>query len=174
MLTTAMPSPGLLFGSFLFRGDLHTGDSLRTLWEAEFGASIALAPSENPLFDYYAIEMGTPLSRIFFLAVTPFPREYLLSTKLLALQWEQQYAARGAREVNIDVGFLSPENFILATTKNYAHRIYLGQNIFADLTYYFSQGDICVLPWTYPDYCDDEKKNFFRWARELLLEFRKR
>ncbi len=174
MLTTTMPSPGLVFGSFLFRTDLHTGDSWRNLWEAEFGPSLAFTPSANPLCEYYAVEMGTPLSRIFFMSVTPFPREYLLSTKLLALGWEKKYASQGAREVNVDVGFLSPENFILATTKNYAHRIYLGQNIFADLTYYFSQGDIGVLPWTYPDYCDEEKKNFFRWARGLLLEVRNR
>ncbi len=168
-----MPSPGLLFGSFLYRADLHTAGSLRSTWEAQFGSSIVFTPSENPLVDYYATEMGAPLGRVFFLSATAFPREYLLSTKSLALGWEQTHAPRGVREVNVDVGFLSPENFILATTKNYSHRIYLGQNLFADLTYFFAQGDLRVLPWTYPDYCDEEKKNFFRWARGFLLEILK-
>ncbi len=63
----------------------------------------------------------------------------------------------------------SLENFVLATTKNYSHRPYLGQNIFADLTYHFHQGQFEFLPWTYPDYRDPKKVEFLSWARSYLL-----
>jgi hypothetical protein len=66
--------------------------------------------------------------------------------------------------VNVDVGFPSLENFVPATTKNFTQRIYLDRGIFADLTYYFHEGDLRVQPWTYPDYRDEQKLNFFRWA----------
>lgn len=72
--------------------------------------------------------------------------------------------------VNADIGFLSLENFILATTKNFSHRVFLGQSIFGDLTYYFHLGELQTFPWTYPDYVDEEKKNFFTWGRGFLLQ----
>lgn len=167
-----VPSQGLLFASFLYRSDLYTETQLINFWEEQFGESFRLSPKENPLTSYYAKEMGEPLSRIFFLTHKTFPREFLLTTKLLSLEWETKWAFDGKRSINIDIGFLSPENFLLATTKNYAHRIYLGQNIFADLTYQFHQGELQVFPWTYPDYLDQEKKDFINWARSFLLQIR--
>lgn len=169
-METRPSSPGLLFGSFLFRQDLHTHDELKDFWEKQFGKCFSLIPQTNPLNTYYAKEMGENLSRIFCLSSQPFPREYLLSTKLQSLGWEKNWSQDGSRRVNADIGFLCLENFILATTKNYSHRIFLGQDIFADLTYYFHQGGIQTLPWTYPDYVDQEKKDFFSWGRSFLLQ----
>ena len=169
MLKTESPSPGLLFGSFLFRSDLHDQSSFLSFWEKRFGDSLSFVPSQNPLISYYSKEMGAPLSRIFFLTKEKFPREFLLSTKLEALVWERNWSVDGKRMVNVDIGLLSLENFILATTKNYSHRIFLGQNIFADLTYQFQQKAFHNLPWTYPDFADDEKKEFFLRGRSYLL-----
>lgn len=165
-------SPGLLFGSFLYRKDLFREEDLCIRWEGSYGKSFSFYPKFNPLNDYYSREMGPDLGRIFFLTTRSYPREYLLSSKLLALRWEEEWKKEGARMVNVDTGFLSPENFLLATTKNYSHRVYLGQRIFADLTYYFHQGTLQTLAWTYPDYLDDEKKEFFDWGRSFLLQNR--
>jgi hypothetical protein len=170
MIHTEVPSQGLLFSSFLFRDDLFSTNEFKKLWESQFQEGFSFVPTLNPLSDYYKKEMGGDLSRIFFLTSKVYPREFLLSTKLLALNWERQLAQNSKRMVNVDVGFLSLENFILATTKNYSHRIYLAQNIFTDLTYYFHQGELQTLPWTYPDYMDEEKKQFFTWARTFLLQ----
>ncbi len=170
MLILNPPTPGLIFASFLYRNDLYSPEELRTFWSSFFGESFSLIPQLNPLQDYYAKEMGPCLSRIFFLTSKSYPREFLLSTKLLSLEWERTWAKDGKRMVNVDIGFLSLENFILATTKNYSHRIYLGQNIFADLTYNFHQGEFRALPWTYPDYLDEQKKDFLTWGRSFLLQ----
>jgi hypothetical protein len=170
MLKTETPSPGLLFGGFLYRADLYDPTSLTSFWEERFGPSLSFVPTLNPLIPYYSKEMGEPLSRIFFLTTKHFPREYLLSTKLEALEWEKVWSKSGRRMVNIDIGFLTLENFILATTKNYSHRIFLGQNIFADLTYQFQNKSFHNLPWTYPDFIDEEKKEFFSRGRSLLLQ----
>lgn len=170
MLTTTPATPGLLFGSFLFRSDLFSLEELTIFWEKSFGKSFSFTPKYNPLESYYSKEMGDSLSRVFFVTSKTFPREFLLSSKLLALEWEARWAQDGKRMVNVDTGFLSLENFILATTKNYSHRIYLGQNIFADLTYHFHQGEFQTLGWTYPDFIDQEKRDFFTWMRSYLLQ----
>jgi hypothetical protein len=161
---------GLLFGSFLYRSDLFESSELKQLWEETYGLSFSMAPAHNPLFEYYANEMGSSLGRIFFLTSTAFRRESLLQAKLHALDWEQSRLKDGNRLLNVDIGFLSPENFILATTKNYSHRVFIGHDIYADLTYQFSSGRLQTLPWTYPDYADEEKKSFFNWARAYLLQ----
>lgn len=173
MIKTEVASSGLLFGSFLYREDLFTLTDFSTLWEYHFNESFSLIPNNNPLAEYYSKEMGLPLSRAFFLTSTSFPREFLLSAKLMAIEWERKWSENSNRTVNVDIGFLSLENFLLATTKNYSHRIYIGQNIFADLTYYFHGGEIQTLPWTYPDYLDEQKKNFFLWGRSFLLQTRR-
>lgn len=170
MMETRASSPGLLFGSFLYRHDLHSEESLANFWTDQFGKSFSLIPKQNPLASYYSKEMGENLSRIFFLTSKAYPREYLLSTKLQSLAWEKNWSKSNARMINADIGFLSLENFLLATTKNYSHRIFLGQDIFADLTYYFHQGELQTLPWTYPDYLDQDKKDFFLWGRSFLLQ----
>jgi Domain of unknown function (DUF4416) len=172
MLKTDLASQGLLFSSFLYREDLFQKENLIKFWEEKFGKSFALIPLNNPLNDYYQKEMGQGLKRIFFISAKSFPRDFLLSTKLQAISWENSWAYQGKRRVNVDIGLLTSENFLLATTKNYSHRIFIGQNIFADLTYFFHQGRLQTLPWTYPDYQDEEKKNFFSWSRYYLLQTR--
>jgi len=169
MLETESPNPGLIFAGFLYREDKFNSSFLSTFWEERFGPSLAFVPTFNPLVSYYSKEMGEPLARIFFLTTKRFPREYLLSTKLEAIGWEKNWAHEGRRMVNVDIGLLSLENFILATTKNYSHRIFIGQNIFADLTYQFQNKTFHNLPWTYPDFIDDEKKEFFTRGRSYLL-----
>ena len=170
MLETEKPGNGLLFGSFLFRTDLFSQHELLQFWENKFGSSFMFLPQNNPLTEYYAGEMGSNLSRFFCLTSTTFSRESLLTTKLESMSWEKMWAQDSQRRVNVDVGLLSLENFVLATTKNYSHRIYIGQNIFADLTYIYHQRELQCLPWTYPDYADEEKKNFFLWGRAFLLQ----
>ena len=171
MLKTEQPSHGLLFFGILYRSDLFSEEVFAQKLEALFGKFISHTPEFNPLAQYYAKEMGEAslLKRIFFVSTTPYPREFLLSSKLLSLEWERAWAVDDKRMVNVDVGFISAENFILATTKNYAHRVFLGQNIFADLTYQCAEGRYQTLPWTYPDFRDTPKVDFFTWCRSYLL-----
>lgn len=170
MLNLAPVTPGLLFASFLYRTDLSSESDLRQRFENLFGASLYHAPKNNPLVRYYEKEMGPGLARFFLIPSTTFPRESILMAKLLALDWEREWSKDGKRYVNLDIGFLSLENFILATTKNYSHRIFLGQSIYADLTYQYVSGKYEALPWTYPDYQDSEKLEFFTWLRAFLQE----
>lgn len=171
MLQTLTTKPGLLFGSFLFREDLVDEAMLRSRWISHYGEGPSSYTEFNPLFPYYAKEMGPVenLRRFFIVSSGPVDRTHLLSGKLLSLDWEREWAIDHKRMVNVDIGFISLENFILATTKNYSHRIFLGADIFADLTFQFQQGSYKALPWTYPDYLDEKKITFLTRCRAALL-----
>lgn len=171
MLNPESPSQGLLFFGILFRSDLFSAESFIQKIEKLYGKVISFTPSFNPLAAYYSKEMGdvNKLERIFIVPTSDFPREFLLTNKLLSLEWEKEWSQDSKRMVNVDIGFISLENFILATTKNYSHRVFLGQNIFADLTYQCAEGGFQTLPWTYPDFKDQEKLEFFNWCRNFIL-----
>lgn len=171
MLNPETPSQGLLFFGILFRSDLFTDQDMVQKIENLYGKVITFTPEFNPLAAYYSKEMGPEnlLKRIFLVTTAAFPREFLLTNKLLGLEWERAWSKDSKRMVNVDLGFVSLENFILATTKNYSHRVFLGQNIFADLTYQCAEGGFQTLPWTYPDFKDQAKIDFFNWCRSFLL-----
>ncbi len=169
MLKTLPTPPGLIFGSFLYRRDLHTQEELLNLWSSHYGDFDLMVPDFNPLIDYYAKEMTGELARFLVISQKPFPRSELLDGKLKSLEWENTFARDGKRMVNVDIGFLSLENFLLATTKNYSHRIFIGADIFADLTFEFKKSEFRPLPWTYPDYQDPAKIAFLMKSRNRLL-----
>ncbi len=128
--------------------------------------------SEMLFFDrtrYYEREMGWPLYRRFVSFRDLVPPERLVDIKLETNSLEKRYMEKGSRGVNIDPGYISAERLILATGKNYIHRVYLSKGIFADLTLIFQKGSFVPLKWTYPDYADKEIIAFFNDIRDRYM-----
>jgi hypothetical protein len=119
---------------------------------------------------YYAREMGWPLHRRFASFARLIPPDFLVEIKLKTNEIEHKYLSEGNRLVNIDPGYISPERLILATGKNYVHRVYLGKGIYADLTLVFQRGSFCPLNWTYPDYADPDIIGVFTGIREKYMK----
>jgi hypothetical protein len=61
------------------------------------------------------------------------------------------------------------ERFVLASGKNFSHRVYIGSGIYADLTLIYQKGSFQKLPWTYPDYGDDRMLNFLEQVRNKYI-----
>jgi hypothetical protein len=120
--------------------------------------------------DYYAAEMGEPLHRCMLVFRELIEQMDLAPIKLRTNEIELKYAASGRRQVNIDPGYLLYERFVLATGKNYSHRIYIGHGIYADLTLIYQQGAYQPLPWTYPDYKDKPMGDFLTQVRRKYSE----
>ncbi len=123
---------------------------------------------------YYTAEMGTELARRFVAFRDLIARERLPSIKLQTNVLEKRFSrAGGGRRVNIDPGYLTAENLILATGKNYSHRVYVDDGIYADLTLIFQDGSYQPLPWTYPDYRSGEIVALMNAVRnKYLLQLR--
>lgn len=102
--------------------------------------------------DYYQREMG-PLMRTFVAFETLRSPGELASFKIAANTIEDRRRREdGRRRVNIDPGYLGLPQLVLASTKHFAHRIYLDRGIYAEVTLVFQERSFQSLPWTYPDY----------------------
>ena len=123
--------------------------------------------------DYYASEMGRPLYRRMVAFRQLIQQEALCAIKRRTNEIEDGLAADGKRRVNIDPGYMLHERFVLATGKNFTHRIYIGQGIYADLTLIYQQGEFKTLPWTYPDYAALEMRAFLAMVRQKYAADRK-
>jgi hypothetical protein len=77
--------------------------------------------------------------------------------------------ARESRIVNIDPGILTASALIMATAKDFAHRVPLRQGIYAHLELLFSRNAVKLLPWTYPDFKKEGYQRFFIETREAYL-----
>jgi hypothetical protein len=107
--------------------------------------------------DYYGPEMGENLVRRFLSMEKLIRPEILPDIKLATNSVENEFTEGGKRRVNIDPGYISKGHLILATGKSYAHRPYLRDGIYADLTLFYQNKKFRSLPWTYPDYADEKQ-----------------
>jgi hypothetical protein len=95
--------------------------------------------------------------------------QQLVDIKPITNRVEKQFLdPQGGRRINIDPGLLSMENLVLATGKNFTHRIYLQKGIFAEVTLLFQKGKFVTLPWTYPDYASEETTAILSHIRTQL------
>jgi len=115
---------------------------------------------------YYKSELGSPLFRRLLTFETLIDQQELAAIKLATNRLERAYSRNRRRRVNIDPGYLLYERFVLASGKNFAHRIYIGHCIYADLTLIYRKSAFETLPWTYPDYADQPIRSFLERVRK--------
>jgi hypothetical protein len=119
---------------------------------------------------YYEKEMGWPLSRRFISFERLITPESIADIKLITNELEKAHLDNEHRKINIDPGYLTLERLVLATGKNYSHRIYLRKGIYADLTLVFHDGTFRPLSWTYPDYAEEKVIALFNKLRSGYLQ----
>jgi len=124
--------------------------------------------------DYYKDQTGTKILRQFASIERLSDPGKLAKIKHKTNKLEQMLAKSLAlplpRPVNLDPGIIEPSKLILATTKNYSHRIYIGKKMYAEVTLVFDKGTWRSLPYTYPDYRQQCYFDFFNKVRTRLLE----
>lgn len=123
--------------------------------------------------NYYRGEMGEDLKRRFVFFEGLFDPADLADAKLITNSIEKELTRRyrgeeKGRIVNLDVGYLTLGQVVLATTKSYSHRIYLRDGIWAEVTLYYYKGRYSPWPWTYPDYASGMYEDVFIEARAVL------
>jgi hypothetical protein len=135
------------------------------------------ADMESPAFafdltDYYEPEMGPALKRKFMSFAGLVSPESLLGLKLWTNDLEEairRETGAAGRPVNIDPGYLTASALVMATAKDFSHRIPLGRGIYAHLEFLFTRTGVKTLDWTYPDFRRGPCQDFFRTVRELYL-----
>lgn len=168
-----MPKPAKLIIALLARNPAAL-ERARGLIEAELGTVELSSPHILWNFSrYYEEELGPDLIRTWLALAGTVPPDRLLEFKRRTLEIENRLRdGAGKRQVNLDPGVLTLHNFVLATTKDYAHRIYLGAGIYAEVTLIYHRGAYQPLEWTYPDYRTSTCRDFLGACRALLLKQR--
>jgi hypothetical protein len=123
---------------------------------------------------YYAESMGADLQKQFLVFRDLVPPDALPDIKLRTNAIENELAAAHRfpeeRPLNLDPGILTLGKFQLATTKDQAHRIYLRDGIYAEVTLRYEAGAWVPWPWTYADYRLPEVAEFLKRARGFYKE----
>jgi hypothetical protein len=127
--------------------------------------------------EYYNDQMGPQILRNFLAfedLVDPGRlAEIKHQTNDLEKKLAEQFKALWPRPVNLDPGYLEPAKLVLASTKNFSHRIYIGQNMYAEVTLMFHRGAWRSFEFTFPDFKEDRYHEFLRRVREHLVRQRR-
>ncbi len=122
--------------------------------------------------NYYDATMGPGLGKTFLAFAYDYDPGTLASVKHLTNQWEAEYAALGNHEelrpLNLDPGYLTSAKLVLASTKDHAHRIYIGQGMFAEITLFYKHKAWQSHEYTFPDYRRTDYHDFFTVCRNFL------
>jgi hypothetical protein len=122
--------------------------------------------------NYYEAEMGPSLRRGFLSFERLVDPEQLSDIKVKTNEFEDDVRlAFGAtrRVVNIDPGFLTSAALIMATAKDFSHRIPLRRGIYGHLELLFSKNGLRRLDWTYPDFAQEGYQVYFLDVRKIYL-----
>ena len=159
----------------LFVGVLVSDTMLAAKAREELTAKYGPIDFESPVIpfhftSYYESEMGSGLDRVFFSFERLIEADQLPRIKMETNTIEEEMKPlldRVKRPVNLDPGYIEHSKVILATTKNFYHRIYLSCGIFAEVTMHFKHNTLQFFPWTYPDYQSKEYQDFFLGMRQI-------
>src|SRR3954467_7786991 len=123
--------------------------------------------------DYYAATMGVDLKKQFLAFEQSIDPAELAPIKLKTNALEREYALLGkhaeSRPLNLDPGYITAAKLVLASTKDHAHRIYLREGIYAEVTLNYRHRRWQPMDWTYPDYRREDFQQFFSECRERVL-----
>jgi hypothetical protein len=160
--------PALLFIGTLYSNEDAFNRSKKIL-EENFGEILFISPSLPWNYSsYYKNEIGSPLSRQFIFFKTLIDPGLLADIKLKTNEIEASLSSKGKRTINLDPGYFTLSNVVLASTKTYAHRIYLGKGIYAEVTLIYKDDTYKPHLFTYRDYQDKTHIDVFLKAREML------
>jgi hypothetical protein len=120
--------------------------------------------------DYYREELGTPLFRKFVFFSRLVDPGILSHVKVSTNEIEMRFADKGKRRINIDPGYVTEAKVVLASTKDFSHRIYIGEQIYAEVTLRYNNKEKAFLPFdhTFFDFRTEVYTNLFNKARDML------
>lgn len=126
--------------------------------------------SETFAFDfttYYQKEMGDGLQKFWISFRDLREPGFLSKIKRLTNELEASFAVDNyRRRVNLDPGYVTAAKLVLASTKDFAHRLSIGRQIYGDVQLRFIRGEFRPSEWTYPDYQTEMGLQFFARVRE--------
>jgi hypothetical protein len=173
MADIRQPLPVKLFVGMISREPSQFDECTERL-SLEFGAVDLRAPTIAwDHTEYYRHEMGTGLLRtfVFFERLLTDPAQLAPIKNMTNLIEKSLSPASGNyRLINVDPGYITEAKVVLASTKDFSHRIYIGQHIYAEVTLQFREKGrtFVALEHTYPDFRRQDMIELFNGSRSSL------
>ncbi|MEN2985205.1 MAG: DUF4416 family protein [Thermodesulfovibrionaceae bacterium] len=168
------PKKVLLFIGTLFNDEEYYFKAKEIL-ESIFGEILfESAKMQWNYSNYYSDELGSPIQRRFIFFKNLISEEDLAEIKIKTNEIEDSLSLEGKRKINLDPGYLGLAKIVLATTKDYSHRIYLKKGIYAEVTLIFKNSSFQPHINTYRDYASEDYIKLFNLARTLYKELIKK
>lgn len=162
------PKKALLFVATLF-SDPAVYDETCAQLESLYGPIIMESPAMPwDYSEYYGEEMGEKLLRRFIFFESLIDEGMLAGAKIATNEIEQRLAVDRKRRINLDPGYITQAKVVLASTKDYSHRIYIGQGIYAEVTLMYTKKQLQKGFFTYSDYLDERTLRIITLARKLF------
>jgi hypothetical protein len=162
------PQQVKLVCGFLYKDERIFEDTSRRLCRRYGKADFISGPIDFSFTDYYEKEMGKGLTRRFVSFKRAISPKDLAEIKKTTNALEDRSASKTGRRINIDPGYLTLSKLVLASTKDYCHRIYLDKGIYAEITLTFRKNSFQPWEWTYRDYRTPEYIGIFNHIRSLI------
>jgi len=164
------PKKVLLFIATLFK-DKEAYYTARKILEEKFGSIFLESPEKLWNYsDYYRPELGSPIMRRFMFFENLISEGEIAQIKIQTNQIEEELSKDGKRTINLDPGYIGLAKLVLATTKDYSHRIYLRDGIYGEVTLIFKDNSFRPHIKTYRDYAEDEYIKLFNLARAIYKD----
>ncbi len=162
------PEDAILFIGMLY-SDPALLNSVRQTLESEFGDPLTVSDASKwDYSEYYRDELGWPLLRTFIFFKKLIDPGSLADIKIRTNEIEESFSVGDKRRVNLDPGYLTPSKIVLASTKNYSHRVYLGKGIYGEITLHYQNRTFRPHIFTYRDYRAKSCIDMFINVRSLL------
>lgn len=166
------PSKAALFAAIMYSDEKIAKKAVELLVKKFSKISFESEEYEFKITDFYEEEFGKDLKKKFFLFEKNIDRESLAEIKIFSNKLEENLAKNSKRTVNIDPGYITQANVVLASCKEFPHRIYIGKGIHSEVEMMFKKDRIEYPQYVYKDYQTEIAKKFFMDARkELMKEF---
>lgn len=164
------PEKAVLFMAILIK-EQELFEEMNSLLQKEFGEILFKTPLQDWNWtDYYKDEMGEGIKRAFIFFKHVIDSSELSEIKLKTNKLEERFSVNNKRRVNLDPGYITPSKVVLASTKNYCHRIYIGKGIYAEITLYYKDNSFKPHIFTYRDYASPETISTFNTVREIIKD----
>ena len=162
------PEKAILFVGALFSTTDVVEPAFAMLGESFGDFLLTSPPLDWNYTHYYDKELGIPIKRRYVFFKSVIDPSILAEAKRITNEIEESFLYNGNRQINLDPGYLTIAKVVLASNKNYSHRVYLGKGVYAEIELYFQGGKYNAFHYTYPDYKDDKFLKFFMETRSLL------
>jgi hypothetical protein len=162
------PQQVKLVCGFLYTNETLFQETFARLCRLFGKADFVSEPIDFSFTNYYEKEMGKNLTRRFVSFSKMISPKDLARIKVITNAIEDKHRDDKNRRINVDPGYITLAKLVLASTKDYCHRIYLDKGIFAEITLTFRGTSFQPWEWTYMDYRTPEYIKIFNHIRSLF------